>query len=270
MRHIDLENNKPDETWLKKSDELTKALIELHEIGDIAGRNKLIDDNAGHWGEIKGWLLGLSYKKCWFSEARDIYSHMDVEHFRPKLEAKALDGTPRDGYWWLAFDYRNYRACGNVGNRKKGGWFALRAGSLVSTYNHRCEESEAHYLLDPTDRLDVSLLAFDEQGNAIPTPGISDWELQRVEETVKRLKLNEHEALTEERKKVWQRVSQEIDQFMTALGRSSDGGNPAARQKACDHACVIHTMTREDAELSSVAKWCVQFRNIPQLNRLTA
>ena len=270
MRHINLENKKPGEAWLKKSDELTKALIELHERRDVVGRNKLIDDNKAHWGEIKGWLLSLSYNKCWFSEARDIYSHMDVEHFRPKLEAKDIVGTAREGYWWLAFDYTNYRACGNVGNRKKGGWFPLQAGSLVSTYANQCEESEAHYLLDPTDRLDVSLLAFDEQGNAIPTPGVCDWDKQRVDETVKRLKLNEHEPLTEERKKVWQRVSREIDQFMAALSKNELGGNPAAKQKADSHARAIYEMTREEVELSSVAKWCVQFRNDPRLNRLAA
>jgi hypothetical protein len=116
MRHIDLERHKPDELWCKKSDELTKQLIDLYEKGDIEARNKLISDNSSHWGEIKQWLLDLSNNKCWFSEARDIFSHMDVEHFRPKLEAKELDGTKRDGYWWLAFNYRNFREGGFLSN----------------------------------------------------------------------------------------------------------------------------------------------------------
>ncbi len=270
MRYIDLENNKPDEAWLKKSDKLTKRLIELHEEGNITGRNKLIDDNTSHWGEIKDWLLSLSHNKCWFSEARDIYSHMDVEHFRPKKEAKALDGTSRDGYWWLAFDYRNFRACGNVGNRKKGGWFPLKDGSLISTYDNQCEESETPFLLDPTDPYDVSLIAFDEQGNAIPAPGVSEWEAQRVEETIKRLKLNEHEALTEERKKVWQKMSREIEKYEAAKARCAAGGNPAAKQQACEHARNIREMTKAVEELSAVARWCVLFRNDPRLSRLAA
>jgi len=117
MRYIDLDNHKPDQAWLDKSDALTAELIQLHKAGDIAARNQLIDDNANHWGQIKQWLLDISHNKCWFSEAKDIYSHLDVEHFRPKKEAKDIDGTKRDGYWWLAFDYKNFRACGNVGNR---------------------------------------------------------------------------------------------------------------------------------------------------------
>jgi uncharacterized protein (TIGR02646 family) len=270
MRYIDLESHKPDDAWLKKSDELTKRLIELHEKGDIEARNKLIDDNKAHWGEIKGWLLDLSYNKCWFSEARDIFSHMDVEHFRPKVEAKDLDGTTRDGYWWLAFDYRNFRACGNVGNRKKGGWFPLQAGSVVSTFEHQCEESETRYLLDPTDADDVDLIAFDEEGKAIPAPGITEWEVQRVEETIRCLKLNEHEALPQERQKVWQRVALEIEKFQRAKSRCGVGGNPAAKQKASEHARNIRAMTRESEELSAVAKWCVLFRNDDKLSRLVA
>ena len=47
--------------------------------------------------------------KMLVTEGRDICSHKDVEHFRPKKEAKNKDGTVRDGYWWLAFEYSNFR-----------------------------------------------------------------------------------------------------------------------------------------------------------------
>lgn len=268
MRHIDMEGHKPNKKWLEKSDSLTRQLIALHEAGDIAGRNKLIDDNAKHWGELKRWLLNRSYNKCWFSETRDNYSHMDVEHFRPKLKTKLLDGSTRDGYWWLAFDYQNLRVCGNVGNRKKGTWFPLKDGSSVSAYNNRCEESEIIYLIDPTDEDDVGLIAFDEEGKVVPAPGATSWEKMRVEETVKRLKLNEHESLTEERRKVWQRVMQEIDLYKNAQARCCTGGNPAAKQKAKDHLRNIRIMTRKHAELSSVAVWCVLFKNDPRLTKL--
>lgn len=270
MRHIDMERHKPSKKWLEKSDRLTKQLIALHEAGDIVGRNELIEKNSKHWGELKKWLLNRSYNKCWFSEARDIYSHMDVEHFRPKIEAKDIHGMPRDGYWWLAFDYRNFRACGNVGNRKKGGWFPLQADSLVSTYENQSEESETPYLLDPTDADDVELIAFDEEGKAIPAPGNTPWEAKRVDETIKRLKLNEHELLTQERQKVWQRMSLEIEKYKRFKARCAAGGNPVARARASEHARNIRAMTRETQELSSVAKWCVLFRNDNQLSKLVA
>ena len=270
MRYIDIDNQKPNEAWLEKSDELTKQLISLHEQGDIEARNKLIDDNAKHWGQIKDWLLSLSNNKCWFSEARDIYSHMDVEHFRPKKEAKGIDGKSRDGYWWLAFDYRNYRVCGNVGNRKKGGWFPLKDGSLCSSYDNQCEESETPYLLDPTDPDDVTLIAFDEEGKAISAPKNSAWQKERVEVTIERLKFNEHEALTEERRKVWQKMSMEIERYLFAKSRCSKGCNPAAKQKVKDCLLNIKSMIDQKAELSSVANWCLQFRNLPELLKFAA
>ncbi len=174
----------------------------------------------------------------------------------------------RDGYWWLAFDYMNFRICGNVGNRKKGGWFPLREGSLCSTHAQPCEESETHYLLDPIDDHDAALVAFDEEGKAIPMPGISEWEQQRVIETVKRLKLNEHIPLVEARRKVWQKVHKLIEDFTTAKARCGAGNNPAAKAKLTEVRARVREMTHPTAELSAVARLCVLLRNDPQLSRL--
>ena len=283
MIWIDLENKLPTDTdisgwspwaearwdaWQNKSNQLVAAMAALHGAGNLAARNALIEDNNAHWGKLKPWLLALSAGKCWFSETRDTYSHLDVEHFRPKKEAKALDSIIRDGYWWLAFDYMNFRACGNVGNRKKGGWFPLQAGSLCSTYALRCEESEIAYLLDPVDIHDVNLLAFDEEGRAVAAPGISAWERDRVTETVKCLKLNAHLPLAEARRKIWGDVTKLVDQYYRAKSRCREGGNPAARQKVKDLLLEVKEMTHVSAELSGVAKWCVLLRNDPQLSRV--
>ena len=271
MIFIDMEGKKPDAAWIKKSDELTKELIRLHEAGDLVGRNKLIDDNSDHWGQIKAWLSSLSHGKCWFSEAKDIYSHMDVEHFRPKKEAKNLDGTERDGYWWLSFDYRNYRLCGNVGNRKKGGWFPLQDGSIRSTYDNPREESEDPYLLDPTNPLDVGLLICDVDGSLRPSnPDEATWEHRRAVETIRRLKLNEHVALAEERRRIWQDVAKEIDKYREAMARCARGGNPGAQVKACEAVKNLRNRVDPRSELSSVAVDCIRSSNEAKLTRLCA
>lgn len=283
MIWIDLEHKLPTDTdipgwkpwpqqrwdaWLAKSTQLVADLAELDAAGKRDERNALIDANRDHWGALKEWLSALSGGKCWFSEVRDLYSHYDVEHFRPKKESKALDAQVRDGYWWLAFDYTNFRVCGNVGNRKKGGWFPLKDGSLSSTYASRCEESEARYLLDPVDNYDVTLIAFDEEGKAIPAPGTSAWEQARVMQTVKRLKLNQHEPLAEERRKVWQKVNNLIRDFATAKEHCRAGNNPGAHAKLRDVGLRVREMADPKAELSAVARWCVLLRNDPQLSRL--
>lgn len=283
MIWIDLAHKRPTDTdipnwkpwsqmqwdaWLTKSAQLITELAALDAAGKRDERNALIDVNNAHWGALKEWLLALSAGKCWFSEVRELYSHYDVEHFRPKKEAKALDATVRDGYWWLAFDYMNFRVCGNVGNRKKGGWFPLKDGSLCSSYAQPCEESETRYLLDPIDDDDVTLIAFDEEGKVIPMPGISAWEQARVHETVKRFKLNEHVPLAEARRKIWQKVDQLIADFTKAKARCGTGNNPAAKAKLIEVRARIRELTHPNAELSAVARWCLLVRNDSQLSKL--
>ena len=255
--------------WQRKSNEYLAEIIRLNSANLIIERNNFIDSKSSHWGQLKLWLQVLSYGKCWFSEVRELYSHYDVEHFRPKKEHKDLDGNVHDGYWWLAFEYTNYRLCGNVGNRKKGGWFPLKADSLLSKFDCRCEESETYHLLDPTDPYDTALLAFNEEGNAIPSPDCkTEWEKKRVEETIKRLKLNEHEMLTEERKRIWQALSIEIDEYLSAKSKLSSGCNPGVKEKVKNHLKQIKTYTLKTSELSSTALWCLSYRNDPSLIRL--
>ncbi|MCS0590415.1 hypothetical protein ACFQ09_19025 [Massilia norwichensis] len=281
MIFIDLENKLPTDAdlpadirwsqadwdaWLVETRSLVAKLATLNAAGKIDERNELIDKRGDHWGKLKPWLLALSGGKCWFTEARDIASHLDVEHFRPKKAARNIKGAVRDGYWWLAFDYMNFRIAGNVPNRKKGVWFPLRYGSQYSTYTHRCEGDEVHHFLDPTNAYDVTLLAFDEEGKAIPAPGIERWEHVRVKRTVERLKLTEHKALAEERRKVWQNTTKLINKYLQALSDSRTSA--AARERLKATAREIVCLTRPDAELSAVAKWCVRLRNDSQLSRL--
>jgi hypothetical protein len=212
--------------------------------------------------------LALSDGKCWFTEARDIASHLDVEHFRPKKAARNIKGPDRDGYWWLAFDYMNFRIAGTVPNRKKGAWFPLRYGSRRSTFARRCEGDETPHFLDPTNAYDVTLLAFDEEGKAIPAPGISRWEYVRVRRTIERLKLTEHQALAEERRKVWQRVNYHIKRYYQAKSQATSAQAAVARERLRESAMQIAELTKPSAELSTVARWCVLLRNDPQLSRL--
>lgn len=256
------------DAWLAESARLVKELAELNADGKLKERNQLIDDRSTHWGKLKPWLLALSDGKCWFTEARDIASHLDVEHFRPKKAARNAKGPERDGYWWLAFDFMNFRIAGTVPNRKKGSWFPLRYGSPRSRFTRRCEGDEIAHFLDPTSAHDVTLLAFDEEGKAIPAPGISRWDIVRVRRTVDRLKLTEHQALAEERRKVWQRVTKHISNYERALAEARYSAS--ARESAKNEAREITELTKASSELSAVAKWCVLLRNDQRLYRLIA
>ena len=122
------------------------------------------------------------------------------------------------------------------------------------------------YFLDPTNAHDVTLLAFDEEGKAVPAPGIPRWERVRVKRTVERLKLTEHQALSEERRKVWQKTTNLINKYLKALSEARTSA--AARERVRATARDIVCLTKPDAELSAVAKCCIRFRNDDQLSRL--
>lgn len=215
MIHIKLGDEQPPEEWLEKARKLTEK---LDAAANDDERNKIIVDNSKLWGDLKIWLLKFSHGKCWFSETNDCYSHMDVEHFRPKKSAKDLDGTEREGYWWLAFDWHNYRICGNVGNRKKGTLFPLHPQSQKACSTARgLVDDEICLFLDPTREGDPELLSFNEEGMATSMPGIPDWPRQRAEESIKSFKLNEHVPLQEARRKHWAKCRKKIELARDAM-----------------------------------------------------
>ncbi len=262
MRYIQLEKPalgskyyKDFQKWEIKANKVTK---ELHEAPDIEARKEIIDRNQKLWGELKDWLLSLSDQKCWFSEAKDCFSHWDVEHFRPKKSAKDEDGNEYDGYWWLALDWQNFRICGNAGNRKKGTFFPLRRRENQGIHPNSDLRWEDPLMLDPSDGDDPNLLFFNVEGKAIPAPGInSEWDERRVNYSIQRYNLD-FTPLVEKRKIVWNDCWNHIRQYREEIKKYSDGSNLIAKQMAKEKAKAIREMVKQDKELSSVARACVR------------
>ncbi len=265
MRYIPLRDHRPDPTWEARANEL---LDELRAAPDATARKKIIDNNSAVWSDLKRWLLNLSHQKCWFSEAKDCFSHWDVEHYRPKKSAKDKDGTEHDGYWWLAFDWQNFRICGNAGNRKKGPYFPLRPG-CARTIEFGDVRYEDPLLLDPIDEDDPSLLSFNIQGRAIPSPGIVDlWEKERVEYSVERYNLD-FPPLMDKRKVVWAECWNHIQEYVRELATyHADKTNMIAKQQFKQAAKQVRKMIREEQELSAVARACVLGSGDPRVEAL--
>ncbi|MEK7256428.1 MAG: hypothetical protein AAB316_16860, partial [Bacteroidota bacterium] len=209
MIFIDLKSNPPtDATWLTDADAYTKAL-ELA-IGKEE-RDKIIDRHDDHWGKLKAYLSKLSYGKCWYSEARDVYSYMHVDHFRPKKQALGIDDkTDEGGYWWLSFSWENYRFCGGVGNTIKRHYFA------VKTHKCKCEtdplDDEIHYLLDPIKPGDPKKLTFFPDGDIVPIhPDDKSFDYQRATYTIDKLELR-FPALKAARRRAWEECYDKIEE----------------------------------------------------------
>lgn len=253
MIHVCFGDELPPEEWLEKAKRVNE---QLEAAATEEERNKIIDANSHLWGELKEWLLKFSRGKCWFSEAKDAYSHWDVEHFRPKKRAKELDGSEREGYWWLAFDWRNYRICGNVGNRKKGTYFPLCAGSQVGSSKARyLVQDEVFLLLDPARPGDAELLSFNEEGLATPMPGIGAWPTQRAVDSMRIYKLNEHEALREARQKTWMKCRKWIEEARNALEAGPSTVTAGAKLQSAFVA--LRAMLNPDEPFTAVVRECL-------------
>ena len=265
MRHISREGQEPDAAWLAKANDL---LQKLRDAPDKAARDAIIDNKSAVWGELKEWLLKLSHDKCWFSEAKDVYSHWHVEHFRPKKSARDLDGAECEGYWWLAFNWKNFRICGSVGNSKKGTFFPLRDGCnrIGVDGDTRLEDV---MLLDPADEDDPSLLFFDPEGQAIVAPFVKDeWEKQRVEYSIERLKLS-FDPLVRKRKTLWIECNNKINKYLEDLTLyHNDKTNLVAKNSYKEAAKALRKMIRADEEFSAVAEACIKFRGDERVNRM--
>jgi hypothetical protein len=264
MIHISIEGKSPPKDWLEKATRVTR---ELEAAADQAERNAVIDRNANVWKELKDWLLSFSFGKCWFSEARDIFSYFDVEHFRPKKIARNKDGTEREGYWWMAFDWKNFRIMGNVGNRKKGTFFPLGPGHCASSDNRNTDD-ELCYLLDPVDVRDPVLLSFNELGDAVPMPSCGAWDRDRVIESIDLFKLNGHSALVEARRQLWNHCRQKITECENLLLEYSKAPTVKKKEQIAARFEALRDLIRPSAPLSATACECLRTSNIDWAQRI--
>ena len=260
MIHINIDSKRPPDEWCEKAEEITEQLKKLESHDE---RKKLIKNNQKIWKELKEWLLDLSYGKCWYSEAKDYVSDYHVDHFRPKNSAKELDGTARDGYWWLAFDWRNYRIAGSICNslhcsadgdtRGKSDFFPLKEGSPVADNSAFNLEDEIIYFLDPTDPNDPLLLTFDESGYSRPAAFEGTWQYERAKESIRLFHLD-HVPLVDERKKTCIRCKSSIDLVECLLSEQSEKPSSTIDYVLERELMILRKMVSRETALSSTAR----------------
>jgi len=265
MRYIPLLEKIPPQEWLEKAAAVT-AELEAEVNRDL--RLAIIKRKAAVYGELKDWLLTLSHEKCWFSEAKDCFQHWDVEHFRPKAKAKNLDGTVREGYWWLSFAWTNFRICGRVGNVKKGTFFPL-GSTYCATQACRDVDDEVPFLLDPICKSDCTLLSFNQLGEAVPAPGADEWSVKRVEVSVEQYELD-FDKLVLFRKTIWDTCTALIYEIQNLM--KGQAQNPGASKRALieEKMKQLAKYTHRERECSSVAIACLQKSEIGWAMRLSA
>ena len=166
-------------------------------------RSQAINKYNDVWSSLKADLKEISHGKCWYCETFTNRTSGDVDHHRPKNEVEGCPNHP--GYWWLAFEWRNFRYSCEFCNRRrtdpvtqfvggKGTYFPLL--NAEERIADECEYEELlverPFLLDPIDVEDPSLLTFDPDGTARPAKKEEDSpeEYQRAKTSIDLYHLN--------------------------------------------------------------------------------
>lgn len=255
MIYIDRDGFTPDQNWAQRADDLTQQLLSAVDKAQI---NSIIDANENMWGELKESLLGLYEGKCWYSESKNDYAYMHVDHFRPKKAAIGKDKKDHGGYWWLAFNWKNYRICGPVGNVKKRDKFAVFRNKANSPADRI--EDEIVYILDPTEENDVLKITFNSNGEMMPIHK-SGFYFEQAEYTIDCLKLN-HKTLKEARKNIWLKCNKLFSDTQSLI--EEDIQNPSAYIKGQIKEKIkrIKELVASTAEFSATAKACLKSTGI--------
>ncbi|MFZ4676944.1 MAG: hypothetical protein ACOYM4_14855 [Nodosilinea sp.] len=246
MRYIDIDelifelDSDFISNWESKAeralDELRKEIENAELAAQISGedvalaRKKAITDGINKssrqkiWKELADSLGSYTDYKCWYSESKNPGADKDVDHFRPKGSVK--EDPDHEGYWWLTFDWRNYRyACTWCNQRRVdvihstdgGKWdhFPLGEGSFRAR-----SESDDYYdeddveLLDPTHPHDWKLLTFLPDGQPAPTAPEGTREYERAKSSIFFYHLDKYEFVRDRRRLV-RRVQSIIERIET-------------------------------------------------------
>lgn len=199
MIYVDLENLNRPPGWEARAVELLNELR-----AKAADERSIFINNC----RVETWahpslliaLRSLVGNKCWYSEVPLEGADPNVDHFRPKGRVKEIDEKLQltkilsPGYWWWAFEWRNFRLASMHSNQRRVDLHTDGGKADYFPVNGVRAAPETDYLLcledaiplDPCKRTDVALLWFDANG----VPSCSDWKRKRSAEDELRVKVS--------------------------------------------------------------------------------
>ena len=169
---------------------LRKALLDATEgLKQVTKANRatyLKGRRASTWGDpdLVDALKKVVGNKCWYSEIDLGGADPNVDHFRPKgrvvevNDELAKTGQELEGYWWLAFEYLNFRLSSQHANQRrtdvdstggKADFFPV-IGARAPEGTPYMQIFENILPLDPCSASDVRLMWFDPDGKPCYSP----------------------------------------------------------------------------------------------------
>lgn len=216
MRYIELVGPIPP----RKQTALNNRIVEVNSKPTIIEKKEYIK-RTNTWGLLKKWLSELSYGKCWYCESSSERAAADVDHFRPKagVTCDRKELANHDGYYWLAYDWSNFRySCQRCNRSEKDGdslfgkinEFSLSDENLRN-YSPTCANQEISKLLDPCASNDPDLLAHLINGNIHPANDSGEAH-ERAEYTCRILGLNSY-GVPKKKRDAWEPISILIEEL---------------------------------------------------------
>ncbi|MYS94802.1 MULTISPECIES: hypothetical protein [Streptomyces] len=247
-------------SWLASARKVKKDLAAATSAKE---RARIIDENGKLWRDLKADLAAVSHGKCWYCESRDFRSDNAVDHYRPKSSVKGIPAHP--GYWWLAFDYENFRfACTFCNSWRKGpdgtaggksDYFPILAESERANDPDDILSDEIPLLIDPCCATDVALLWFDETGQVSANPHGVDFDSAADEKvtTSTRYYHLDHVPLVEARRAVYAEILKLCDDADKAQKRWNESRQSSARDRYREAMGDLARSLKRNREYSAVA-----------------
>jgi uncharacterized protein (TIGR02646 family) len=263
VRHVpsDLVREKLPDGWEERAQEAADAVTAARPDDRAAEINR----RSAVWQELKETLKGVSQRKCWYCESVDARSDNAVDHFRPKnTVAECAD---HHGYWWLAFNWENYRFCCTFCNCRRIDQTKETGGGKADHFPLWHEErraktatddlaNEEPLLLDPAVPADPGFLWFDETGQAMPNPvfcgNVDGYACKRAGASMQFYHLN-HTDIVERRKALCadvRRRAAEADRYF----QKYDAGDGTAREAFENTVAGLRDRLLASAEYSATAR----------------
>jgi hypothetical protein len=253
MRRVVIQGSPPQD-WVEEAEQVTN---DLRIAADEAAREVIIDANKKLWRDdrIRNWLLQQFGNKCWYTEAYESVSSIHVDHYRPKGRTSDLDGNKHDGYWWLTFNWKNYRISGQLINVKKNDIFPIIEGARANADDPVSLELEAPLLIDPiTPQAHLISYEKDEEACiAVPAARISSVDKFRAEKTIEVFGLNKRTRLNQKRNDYWEKCLMAI-----AEHSGEDGPHVLRLVRQASALSKLKEMIAYKAEFSSVVEACIR------------
>lgn len=237
-------------------------------------RKNYIKGKSHIWRGFAKYLSKMSYGKCWYSEAKDAGANFDVDHFRPKAEAKRTEEViDEHGYAWLAFDWENFRLSAQNCNRLnkdelneitvgKGSWFPLLDDSPKATWDNRCVNEERPLLLDPLTREDLNFIDFDDRGLFVHSKFCVGLPARRIRESAAIYGLN-FERMREARFSAMKEAKELLETIQINVEDLDSLGDQAPMRAIERQIDALKAKTRADAAFSRAVRVQLQKLGAP-------